>query len=381
VNDYRSESLLLLGADSETALRQLAADAIAVIRRDDAALATVASLGDGPWRAAVVARQPDGLADQLERIEPRRASRPPRIGFVFPGQGVAAAAGPGALAGTAARIEELYEHAALGDAEVERPLVQLAVATAALAALAAVGEYGLTADLAVGHSLGELVALHWAGALSERAVQRLARARGAAMTTGVVDGAMAALLAVRSTVEDVINGSPVVIACENGPANFVISGPSADVASVVARAREAGVRALPLQVTGAFHSPSMAPAVECFSAHLAAERISTPTRTVISTVTGTALSAEDDLHALLRHQIQAPVLFVNAASEAADRVDLLVELGPGRTMTALLRSITDVPCVSVRTDAGDRRGLYEALARAHVLGARLRIPALETSFA
>src|SRR5262249_36603707 len=140
-------------------------------------------------------------------------------------------------------------------------VAQPAIVTASLAALHVLARLGLQADITVGHSLGELVALHWAGAFAEDALLRLAKARGKAMTlTGSVAGARASRGAGRKGVEGLLNGGPVLPAGLNSPRQTVISGEATAVAAVVTRARARGLGAVSLPVSHAFHSPLMAPA-------------------------------------------------------------------------------------------------------------------------
>jgi enediyne polyketide synthase len=80
---------------------------------------------------------------------------------------------------------------------------------------------------------------------------------------------------------------------------------------------------------------------------------------------------------LLARQIREPVRFVEAATALATRCDLLLEIGPGRMLTGLVRELPSAP-LAVAVRAGDRspRGLVEGAAAAHAAGARVRVDAL-----
>src|SRR5205085_7498392 len=106
---------------------------------------------------------------------------------------------------------------------------------------------GIRAEVAVGHSLGEVAALHWAGAFDEAAALRIARARADAMNhCGSVPGRMASLKGNRRQVETLLNGDPLVIACLNAPDQTVVSGAATALANFVARIQAQGHSAMVL---------------------------------------------------------------------------------------------------------------------------------------
>src|SRR5207248_4711379 len=107
----------------------------------------------------------------------------PRVGLLFPGQGSPVYLDGGALGRRFARVRELYARSPLPrEGPTQSTVVaQPAIVTASLAGLRALQEVGIEAVAAVGHSLGEIVALHWAGAVDPAAAVRIAAARGCAM--------------------------------------------------------------------------------------------------------------------------------------------------------------------------------------------------------
>ena len=147
---------------------------------------------------------------------------------------------------------------------VHTTVAQPAIVTAELAGLALLDRLGISADVAVGHSLGELTALAWAGAWSEAALLEIARARGEAMAALADDGgAMAGLEADGETVAALVGDVPGLHpAGFNSPRQTVVSGPAAAIEAALERAKERGLEATRLQVSHAFHSPLVAAAAQ-----------------------------------------------------------------------------------------------------------------------
>src|SRR5205814_3755601 len=131
------------------------------------------------------------------------------------GQGSPSHVDGGALRRRFPQVEELYESAALpatGDS-VATEVAQPAIVTASLAALRVLEEIGVQADVAVGHSLGELTALAWGGVFDEAAAQRIAAARGRAMADlSEGDGGMVSLRLPAEEAERLAAGLPLVLA-------------------------------------------------------------------------------------------------------------------------------------------------------------------------
>ncbi|MDG4764715.1 type I polyketide synthase [Solwaraspora sp. WMMD406] len=402
--DSRTRSLATSGQDAEL----LAVDAFSLAELRDrlqrlidfvptvayAQLADLAAtlhreLRDLPYRAAVVVTSPEDAHRQLTRIidavdagdtrllaADGRAflgyvSGPGRIGYLFPGQGSGRGTSGGALRRRFVEADQVYRRAALpvtGDM-VATDVAQPRIVTGSMAGLTVLGNLGLEATVAVGHSLGEIAALHWAGAIDEDTLLRIARVRGRTMSEHASSGTMASVSAAPDAVDPLIAGRPVVIAGYNGPQQTVVAGPVDEIEAVCQAARRSGVAATRLAVSHAFHSPLVAAAADAFGKRLVGERLTPVARTVISTVTGDALPAETDLPALLHRQITDPVLFAQAATIAAKDVDLLVEVGPGRVLSNLVAQITDVPAFALDTDDQSLVGLLRIVAGAFVVGA------------
>ncbi|WP_131758834.1 SDR family NAD(P)-dependent oxidoreductase, partial [Actinomadura fibrosa] len=362
-----------------------------------------------PWRAVVVASGPAQLAASLRRVAelateletgPEGATARhldpaagifvggpgalPRIVYLFPGQGSGTRSDGGALRRRFEAVDELYETAALpsGGDQVETAVAQPRIATASAAGLRMLTGLGVEARAAVGHSLGEITALHWADGFDEAALLRIAAARGRAMSElAEGDGGMAGITADLGTVTALLaeEDDGVVVAGHNGPRQTVVSGPSAGLLRVIGRATRAGLQAVRLPVSHAFHSPLVAPAADALAEHLRGEDVAPPRRPVFSTVTGgpvAAGAAPDELRGLLREQITAPVRFTDALRAAAEGADLLIEVGPGQVLTHLAREVVDVPAVATRTDEDSLAGLLHALGAAFAAGAGVRVAEL-----
>ena len=249
-------------------------------------------------------------------------------------------------------------------------VAQPAIVTASMAALNLLHEFGIEAEIAVGHSLGELSALHWAEAFDGDTLLRIAAARGQAMSDLAGDaGAMASLAADQDEVEALLDGEPVAIAGLNARRQTVVSGPVGAIGAVIARARERGFAAMRLPVSHAFHSPMVAGAVPALAQALAQRPIGQLRRTVVSTVTGARLAADADLRELLLRQVTSPVRFAAAMVEAASGIDLWIEVGPGRVLSGLVPELIPAPVLATEAGGPSLIGLLGAVGAAFALGA------------
>lgn len=384
-------ALVRLSATSEEELRRRLEQALeeaAALAEDASAMAVAPGPTEGTLRAAAVAQGPRRLEEELRRIAVwldqgtgpiraeggavlARAESQVRIGILFPGQGVPVYLGPGALGGLVP--EAASAHAAVGlgavDGAIPAELVQLAIVASCLSGLAAVRAAGLSPSFALGHSLGELVALHWSGALRLDQLLELTRVRGEAMTRApTAAGTMATIECEAEDFAGLIAGRPVQLACENSPRQRVISGETEAVEECVDAARAQGIRAIRLRVNGAFHSPLMAPAARRLHRALSAVELEEPRRLVASTVSGGWLPTDADLRALLVEQLTSPVRFLEAVRAAASQADVMVEVGPGRTLTGLTATCTELPCVALEAGAPSPAGALRLVGLAWACG-------------
>ncbi len=202
-------------------------------------------------------------------------------------------------------------------------------------------DQGRQADLVAGHSLGELVALYAAGvfdvstglALMQRRSELMAAAGGGAMT--------AVIGFERSQLEELVAAHEgVVIANDNSNAQVVLSGTPEAVASVSAQL--SCKRAIPLAVSGAFHSPFMAEAAEAFATSLAAVPFAKATIPVLSNTDPTPETDGEVLKQRLVNQMTSGVRWRETMEQLkACGVDTAVEIGPGTVLSGLIKRSCD----------------------------------------
>ncbi|MEU4620103.1 SDR family NAD(P)-dependent oxidoreductase [Actinoplanes sp. NPDC023801] len=336
----------------------------------------------GTFRAALVAATPGELAVAAARArklldEPGPialdekagaavGSGPPaRVGLLFPGQAAPVRRDLPAWA-TGLGVPPLPDGATVTDGDVATRSAQPAVVRQSLAALAWLDALGCRPSGAVGHSLGEVSALVWSGALTREQGLALAADRGRVMAEhGTAGTTMAGLSVGPDGAAELVRGTAAVVSGQNAPRQTTVSGPTPDVRTVLDRAARAGIHGVELPVSHGFHSPAMAPATEPFRAVLAGTDFRPPTGGVISTVLGRELTASDHLPTLLAEQLTAPVRFRQAAAVLAGRCDLLVEAGPGGILCGLVRAgAADVPAVTLDSGGDPRRHAFATAALA-----------------
>ena len=385
-----AELFLFAGASKEDALAQVdrvatLAPGLSISDLTDVAAKLARLLQPGAVRAALVASTAEELtaalanvrevllrgADVTAGVYVGEGKTRPRIGLLFPGQGSPANGDGGVWRRRFESVAELYEGTTeLRHRGVATEVVQPAIIRASVAALRILTGVGIDADVAVGHSLGELMSLHWAGVIGETDALHLAARRGRAMgDPAIPHGAMAAVAGDSTVAASLIEDDQVNIAGLNSPSQTVLSGAAAGIESILARARRRQIQASMIPVSHAFHSPLMAPAADVFARELSEQPFQTRTRDVASTVTGGMLNG-DDLRALLVRQIIAPVRFTDAV-EAAGPVELWIECGPGAVLTRLVKE-TGEDALAVDACSGSLRGLLEAVGKAFALGAPVR---------
>ena len=358
----------------------------------DAAAHAPDRLRAGPVRVAVVAAGPEELATALARaidvveggeelldfadgvaVGNARASR---MAFLFPGQAAPSRPQGGLWARRFDGIRSLLAGVPTGPDPVHTAVAQPAIVAASLAAVRLLSACGVAPAAVCGHSVGEVAALAAAGALSEPDAISLAAARGAAMAKHAHSGGgMLRLAAAPSRVSALIEGLDLVIACHNAADEIVISGPKDAIEEAHAGARRAGVEATRLAVSHAFHSPMMAPATGPFATVLDGIALRAPQVPLVSTITGNVLRADEDVGALLKRQIEAPVLFEQALRHLASRADLLIEVGPGAGLTRLAR-YAGLSAQSVDACGDTLRPLLGAIGIAFVHGQQVDIAPL-----
>ena len=227
---------------------------------------------------------------------------------------------------------------------METELQQPALVATSLAVLAAIRKRGIVPDFVVGHSVGEFAALAATGAMTVRETIALVRERGLAMAEAARErpGSMAAILGLDDEVVEGLCRKILGVwpANYNCPGQIVVSGENEAVDECCARAEEAGARrTVKLRVSGAFHSPLVAPAADRLRPAVEKIRFSEPTAPFMSTVTARVESAQR-MGPLLVDQLTAPVRFTQAASELVrEGARTFIEVGPGNVLSGLVKRI------------------------------------------
>jgi malonyl CoA-acyl carrier protein transacylase len=201
-----------------------------------------------------------------------------------------------------------------------------------------------------GHSLGELAALVAAGSLSERDGLALVALRGRLMQEAgdhAGDGGMLALLGAGAAdhARELAEAHGLSVANDNSPQQVVLSGARSLLPGAAAAAKELGLRAIELPVTGAFHSPMMASAVPEFSAALELVEFREPHVTVLSAVTAAPFA---EPRRRLAEALTSPVRWRETLLALHELgTERFVEVGPGRVLTGLVkRTLRDVELAS-----------------------------------
>ncbi|QHD54310.1 type I polyketide synthase [Shewanella algae] len=268
----------------------------------------------------------------------------------FSRQGVADKYGMGPLS---ARVFPIAKFSPQANKEDELALANTRFAQSAIGALG-MGQFtllcqaGFQADMLAGHSFGELSALRAAGALSRESYYALAFARGDAMASVPEDkdpGAMSAVIlpsaAERNTLEQLLQTEPEVqIANFNSPVQLVIAGASEAVARLNLKLNEAGLRAIALPVSGAFHTPLVAHAQQPFAEAIARQGLSDAKTPLYVNATGDKLAQDaESLRANLEQHMLKPVRFSEQIeSMYRDGARIFVEFGPKNTLARLAQT-------------------------------------------
>ncbi len=213
-------------------------------------------------------------------------------------------------------------------------------------------EKGHHPDLVAGHSLGEYVALYTAGVFSFEAGLRLVQRRAELMDS-TSDGKMAALIGFdREALDQQLQETPgVVLANDNNAGQVVISGTPEAVEHIMATVK--AKRAVPLNVSGAFHSPLMAPAATEFQQVLDSVTFQDAQIPVLSNVEPLPATDGPVLRDRLSRQMTGSVrwreLSLQLATEGVERV---IEVGPGKVLTGLIkRTCSDMALENISSAA------------------------------
>ena len=391
-------SLLLLSAKTTSALEMMTSNLVRHLEAhpelalEDVAFTLQAGRRPLEVRRAVVVRDLADAASALASGDPRRVwmaqpepgFRP--VAFLFPGQG----------AQHARMAADLYERwpvfrqemdrcakilgldlreALLGDGLERTALAQPALFAVEWSLARLWMAWGIEPEAMLGHSVGEFVAACLAGVFSLEDALALVAARGR-LVQEMPPGAM---LSVPLSEEELSLGPELSLAAVNGPALCTVSGPSEAIEDLERTLREAGRESRRLHTSHAFHSAMIEPAMAPFRDLVARVERRPPSIPFLSNVTGTWIRSGEatDPGYWARH-LRQPVRFAPAVAELlAEPRRLLLEVGPGTTLTTLVRRSAGsqearervVPSLPHPQDAGtDSEALLAAAGRLWLAG-------------
>ncbi len=232
-----------------------------------------------------------------------------------------------------------------------------------MAAAAALAEAGVKPDYLAGFSVGELAALTFSGAVSFADGFKLVSARGRLMQdcSDQADTVMAAVLKLEEQAVEALcaNYEQIYPVNYNCPGQIVVAGLRTSMEGFKQAVKEAGGKAMPLPVSGAFHTPFMAEAAQKFQAILDEVTFQEPRIPLYANYTGSLYGG--DFRQLLREQIVNPVRWQQIVEKLANQgVDIFIEVGPGDT---LCRFISRIVPEALALHVEDRASLAETLAQ------------------
>jgi [acyl-carrier-protein] S-malonyltransferase len=287
-----------------------------------------------------------------------------KLAYIFPGQGSQYVGMGKACYDTFSTVRKTFEEAdeILGfpltrvmfegpnEELVKTKNTQPAILVHSIALLRVLEEEGVRPDIVAGHSLGEYSALVCVDSLTYHDALLTVRLRGELMYDAGVKqpGTMAAVLGLASEhVEEVCREASdagiVEPANYNSAEQIVVSGEREGVDKAMQLAREKGAkRAIPLDVSGAFHSSLMREALPDLVKHLDGLDISDARIPVVANVDATGVQGREEIRERLKQQLMKPVQWSNSIRYIRDSgVQQCVEVGPGKVLCRLLKKVDD----------------------------------------
>ena len=306
-----------------------------------------------------------------------------KIAFLFPGQGAQHVGMGKSIAERYPDARSLYDqaHEILGydlaklcfegpAEELDSTIIsQPALFVTSLAALemlrADSPEIVLSCEMTAGLSLGEYTALVFSGAMTFEDGLRVVQRRGQAMqeaADATPSGMVSILMLDREKVEEICReaGSARILQTANYlcPGNIVLSGENPACERAAELAEQAGGRAVPLAVAGAFHTEIMKPADTRLAEALAEIPIKSPEIPIVSNVDAATHEDPDELRELLIRQVISPVLWEDSMQAMLSRgVTEFYEIGPGHVLRGLLKRIgRKIPCKTINDSRDQTAG-------------------------
>ncbi|MFI6099318.1 SDR family NAD(P)-dependent oxidoreductase [Lentzea sp. NPDC051213] len=393
--------LVVLSAKTPEALQAHAAQVATVdLPVREVAAAASARMAQ-PHRLAVVTGDSAELAEALAAhgrgethvgVATGTAEAPPKIAFVFPGQGSqwigmgrellgAEPVFRAALEECDAAVREFADWSVIAELEADEETSQLhridvvqPMLFAVEVALAALWRsWGVEPDAVVGHSMGEIAAAHVAGVLTIEDAARIICLRSALLRRVAGQGAMLAAELTLDEAAETVAGheAEVSIGVNNSPRSTVLSGDPEALELIKTRLEADEVFCRWVKVDVASHSPQMDPLRDDLYAAVAAVRPRKATVPVYSTVRGEVLDGTTMDADYWVDNLRAPVLFAGMISALAkDGVQAFVEMTPHPILVpAVEQNVPGTAALpSLRRNEPERPSLLRTLGRLHVLG-------------
>lgn len=383
------------------------------------------------WRAAITADSPAQLAERLASLDQALAktrsgetvvdraqgyafgnpAEPPEVGMLFPGQGSqqlgmaralierypwardfseqaqrwVAKHGPHELLSVVSPALDRYPHrrhrGELIQTLQKTEWAQPSIVFASLLWLQMLARLGIRPTCVAGHSLGELVAFHAAGAYDMQSAVELAAVRGQAMAANRErPGAMLGLACGHSQAKRFIEGAQssgyAIVANVNSDSQVVVSGEANAVDAVQSAASQAGVATARLPVSNAFHSRLVASAADALRDRSpVADECGVLNCVLISSTDGLEVPQGVGLRDHFASQVLRPVDFVTTLKSMARHVDVMLEVGPGNVLTNLAggtAATQALRCLPVESKAETWSDLNWALVNLHASGVSIK---------
>ncbi|HID99343.1 MAG TPA: amino acid adenylation domain-containing protein, partial [Thiotrichaceae bacterium] len=376
-SESRSWQLLVLSAKTESALETATANLATYLEHHpEKNLADVAyTLSKGrkafSHRRLLMAQNTDEASRALHSLDPTsvlthyQASKDQPVVFMFSGQGSQYVNMGWELYQTEPSFREdidrcsayLKPHLELDlrqilypseeqTSEAEQHLKQTAIAQPALFvidyALAKLWmSWGVQPDAMIGHSLGEYVAACLSGVFSLEEALSLVAARGQLMQQ-LPQGAMLSVSLSEAEVQPLL-GQELALAAINAPDQCVVSGLTEDVEALENQLTQKDIACRRLQTSHAFHSQMMDPILASFTKLVKQVRLCPPQMPYLSNVTGSWITVEETLdHSYWANHLRHTVHFAEGMQQLLKNPrQILLEIGPGRTLTTLARRHPD----------------------------------------
>lgn len=227
---------------------------------------------------------------------------------------------------------------------------------------------GIKCQAVAGHSLGELVALHVAGAFDQATLLELTILRGKAMASAKTKGKMASLACDEMATKKIIDGiENLQIANLNSSEQTIISGTTEAIDQAIHAANNKGIKNTILPVGNAFHSSLMNDAAKAFAkdaSNILTSKNYNLRTPFFSSKTGSKIEHDLNLVEHLVKQITAEVRFIDTIQSLAKEVNYLIEVGPKNILSNLAHKITNgaIPCFPIEKRAEDYFDLNSLLA-------------------